>query len=63
MTLPKELEGDKLEDASRKMSLYTTESPLGKDLSRQIEVFVVNSINSCKHQEDVLFGLTRGECF
>lgn len=51
MILPKELEGDKLEDASWKMSLYTTESPLGKDLSRQIEVFVVNSINSCKHQE------------
>lgn len=63
MVLSKELGGDRLEDTNKKVSLYTTEGSLGKDFSRYIEDFVVNSINSCKHQEDVLFGLTRGQCF
>lgn len=57
MISPKELGGGKLEGVKQKMSLHTTKGP-----SRKTEDFVVNSINSCKH-EDILFGLTRGEGF
>lgn len=49
MISSKESGGDKLEDANQKFSLPTTEGPLGKDLSRGTEDFLVKSINSCKH--------------